>query len=78
MTIPNSLKTQVGGSHYKKYRHQPLEFAEKHGLSPIIFVSSSMFVDTKISKNLLKICKKPYIALTSLLNVGKRKVFCIT
>ena len=37
MTIPNSLKTQVGGSHYKKYRHQPLEFAEKHGLSPIIF-----------------------------------------
>ena len=37
MTIPDSLKTQVGGSHYKKYRYQPLEFAEKHGLSPIIF-----------------------------------------
>lgn len=37
MTIPDSLKTQVGGSHYKKYRHQPLEFAEKYGLSPIIF-----------------------------------------
>lgn len=37
MTIPDSLKTQVGGSHYKKYRHQPLEFAEKHDLSPIIF-----------------------------------------
>lgn len=37
MTVPNSLKTQVGGSHYKKYRYQPLEFAEKHGLSPIIF-----------------------------------------
>ena len=37
MTVPNSLQTQVGGSHYKKYRYQPLEFAEKHGLSPIIF-----------------------------------------
>ena len=37
MTVPNSLQTQVGGSHYKKYRYQPFEFAEKHGLSPIIF-----------------------------------------
>lgn len=32
MTIPNSLQTQVGGSHYKKYRYQPLEFAESSTL----------------------------------------------
>ena len=37
MTTINSLKRQVGGSHYKKYRYQPLEFAEKYSLSPIIF-----------------------------------------
>lgn len=37
MAIPNSLTVQVGGSHYKKYEHQPLEFAEELDLSPIIF-----------------------------------------
>lgn len=37
MTTPKSLQTQVGGSHYKKYAVQPLEFAEKAELTPIIF-----------------------------------------
>lgn len=37
MTIPQTLKTQVGGDHYKKYKKQPLEFAEKLGLTPTIF-----------------------------------------
>lgn len=37
MTTPKSLQTQVGGSHYKKYAIQPLEFAEKAELTPIIF-----------------------------------------
>lgn len=37
MTIPQTLKTQVGGDHYKKYAKQPLEFAEKLGLTPTIF-----------------------------------------
>lgn len=37
MAIPQTLKTQVGGSHYKKYAIQPLEFAEKLKLSPIVF-----------------------------------------
>lgn len=37
MTIPQTLKTQVGGNHYKKYKKQPLEVAEKLGLTPIIF-----------------------------------------
>lgn len=37
MTIPKSLQTQVGGDHYKKYAVQPLEFAEKAKLTPIIF-----------------------------------------
>lgn len=37
MTTPKSLQTQVGGNHYKKYAVQPLEFAEKAELTPIIF-----------------------------------------
>lgn len=37
MTTLKSLQTQVGGSHYKKYAIQPLEFAEKAELTPIIF-----------------------------------------
>lgn len=37
MTTPKSLQTQVGGSHYTKYAIQPLEFAEKAKLTPIIF-----------------------------------------
>lgn len=37
MTTPKSLQTQVGGNHYKKYAIQPLEFAEKAELTPIIF-----------------------------------------
>lgn len=37
MVTPKSLQTQVGGSHYKKYVVQPLEFAEKAELTPIIF-----------------------------------------
>lgn len=37
MTTPKSLQTQVGGDHYKKYAVQPLEFAEKAELTPIIF-----------------------------------------
>lgn len=37
MTTPKSLQTQVGGNHYKKYGIQPLEFAEKAELTPIIF-----------------------------------------
>lgn len=37
MEIPKSLQTQVGGNHYQKYKVQPLEFAEKKGLSPIVF-----------------------------------------
>lgn len=37
MTTPKSLQTQVGGSHYKKYAIQSLEFAEKAELTPIIF-----------------------------------------
>ena len=37
MTTPKSLQTQVGGNHYKKYHIQPLEFAEKAELTPIIF-----------------------------------------
>ena len=37
MTVPKSLQTQVGGNHYTKYAVQPLEFAEKAGLTPIIF-----------------------------------------
>ena len=37
MTVPKSLQTQVGGDHYKKYGIQPLEFAEKAELTPIIF-----------------------------------------
>lgn len=37
MTVPKSLQTQVGGDHYKKYDVQPLEFAEKAELTPIIF-----------------------------------------
>lgn len=32
-----SLSVQVGGDHYKKYVYQPLEFAEKAQLTPIIF-----------------------------------------
>lgn len=36
MTIPNSLKTQVGGSHYKKPRYQPLEFAEAYNRSVVL------------------------------------------
>lgn len=35
--IPNSLTKQVGGEHYKKYKIQPLEFAEQAQLNPIIF-----------------------------------------
>ena len=37
MTTTKSLQTQVGGNHYKKYAVQPLEFAEKAELTPIIF-----------------------------------------
>nr|DAJ39520.1 MAG TPA: nucelotide kinase [Caudoviricetes sp.] len=37
MTVPKSLQTQVGGNHYTKYAVQPLEFAEKAELTPIIF-----------------------------------------
>lgn len=37
MTIPKSLQVQVGGSHYKKYHIQPLEFAEKIGLRAMCF-----------------------------------------
>lgn len=37
MTIPQTLKMQVGGNHYKKYKIQPLEFAEDLKLSPVIF-----------------------------------------
>lgn len=31
------LKKQVGGNHYKQFKIQPLEFAEKLGLSPAHF-----------------------------------------
>lgn len=37
MSIPKTLRQQVGGSHYMKYLIQPLEFAEHIGLSPTIF-----------------------------------------
>lgn len=37
MTVPKSLQNQVGGNHYTKYAIQPLEFAEKAQLTPIIF-----------------------------------------
>ncbi len=37
MTVPKSLQNQVGGNHYTKYAVQPLEFAEKAELTPIIF-----------------------------------------
>lgn len=37
MSVPDTLKKQIGGDHYKKYMVQPLEFAEKVGLHPIIF-----------------------------------------
>lgn len=37
MSISKSLDIQVGGDHYKKYAIQPLEFAEKAELTPIIF-----------------------------------------
>lgn len=37
MAIPKSLQVQVGGSHYKKYHIQPLEYAEKIGLNPMCF-----------------------------------------
>lgn len=37
MSIPKSLQVQVGGSHYKKYHIQPLEFAKKIGLGAICF-----------------------------------------
>lgn len=35
--IPQTLKKQIGGSHYQKYQRQPLEFAEQVQLNPIIF-----------------------------------------
>ena len=37
MSIPTTLKNQIGGSHYQKYRLQPLEFAEKVGLTAACF-----------------------------------------
>lgn len=37
MSKCKALERQVGGSHYKKYAKQPLEFAEKLGLTPIMF-----------------------------------------
>lgn len=37
MSVPKSLQVQVGGSHYKKYHIQPLEYAEKIGLNPMCF-----------------------------------------
>lgn len=37
MSKQSSLDKQVGGDHYKKYKYQPMQFAEDTGLSPMIF-----------------------------------------
>lgn len=33
MEPDNSLATQVGGTHYKKYEIQPIEYCQKNGLN---------------------------------------------
>jgi hypothetical protein len=33
-TNPNPLDLQVGGSHYKKYKIQPMEYSMANGLDP--------------------------------------------
>ena len=57
MSIPNSLKTQVGGLHYSKYEIQPLSFAEYLQLTPIIFCIFKYLVRYK-DKNGLEDLKK--------------------
>lgn len=70
MTIPNSLKTQVGGDHYKKYKIQPLKFAEDIKLSPIIFCIFKYLCRYK-DKNGIEDLKKADHCIDIFLECGK-------
>lgn len=76
MSIPNSLQTQVGGDHYKKYKVQPLEFAEKIGLSPIMFCVFKYLVRYK-DKNKVEDLKKALHCIDVFVECGKEKNLCI-
>lgn len=72
MSIPKTLEKQVGGSHYKKYAIQPLEFAEKIGLKPILFSAFKYVVRYK-DKNGLQDLDKAIHCLEIFNEIGKEK-----
>lgn len=77
MTIPNTLKTQVGGNHYKKYAIQPLEFAEKIELQPICFSAFKYVVRYK-DKNGVEDLDKAIHCLDIHDEIGKEKFLYVS
>ena len=72
MSIPKSLETQVGGSHYTKYKVQPLEFSEKLQITSIIFCIFKYLVRYK-DKNGVEDLRKALHCIDVFVECGKEK-----
>lgn len=78
MTIPDSLKKQVGGEHYKKYKVQPLEFAEHLALTPIVFCIFKYVCRYKDKGKPIQDLKKALHCVDVFVECGKEKSLCIS
>lgn len=76
--MSETLKTQVGGDHYKKYAIQPLEFAEKVGLNPMIYSAFKYVCRYKDKNQPLEDLKKAIHCIDIFMECGQTKPVSVT